>query len=73
MTSHWKSPLPHWPALQDAEDRLDPANDLLSSFNVATFKNTEDDAAFWNRLISKEQLNPQQPPVSARRAVSFSR
>lgn len=25
--------------------------DLLNSFNVATFKNEEDDVAFWNRLI----------------------
>jgi hypothetical protein len=26
-------------------------NELLSSFNVATFKNQEDDATFWSRLI----------------------
>lgn len=45
---------------QDAEDRLDPANDLLSSFNVATFKGSnEDDAAFWNRLITREERAPQ--------------
>ena len=27
------------------------ADQLLSAFNVATFKNQEDDKAFWNRLI----------------------
>ena len=27
-------------------------NDLLSAFNVATFKSDEDDATFWNRLIT---------------------
>ena len=27
------------------------AGDLLTSFNVATFKNEEDDATFWSRLI----------------------
>ncbi len=26
-------------------------NELLNSFNVATFKNQEDDATFWSRLI----------------------
>jgi hypothetical protein len=29
----------------------DGTDALLSSFNVATFKNEEDDATFWNRLI----------------------
>ncbi|GAX85223.1 hypothetical protein CEUSTIGMA_g12643.t1 [Chlamydomonas eustigma] len=28
-----------------------PPSDLLTSFNVATFKNEEDDATFWSRLI----------------------
>ncbi len=27
------------------------ADELLSAFNVATFKSAEDDKAFWNRLI----------------------
>ena len=32
-------------------DDGDGATELLSSFNVATFKNEEDDATFWSRLI----------------------
>lgn len=31
------------------------ANDLLSSFKVATFKQDEDDAAFWDRLIPNHE------------------
>lgn len=30
-------------------------NELLNSFNVATFKNQEDDATFWSRLIAAQQ------------------
>ena len=30
--------------------------ELLNAFNVATFKNDEDDTAFWNRLIPAGQL-----------------
>ena len=30
------------------------ASALLSSFNVATFKNTEDDETFWSKLIKEE-------------------
>lgn len=30
-------------------------DELLSSFNVATFKSDEDDQAFWNRLIPVDQ------------------
>ena len=37
------------------EEVEEQKNDLLSAFNVATFKNEEDDATFWNRLISDEQ------------------
>ena len=38
--------------VQDTKGQVDQRNDeLLSSFNVATFKSDEDDAAFWNRLI----------------------
>lgn len=32
-------------------DKPTEGDELLSSFNVATFKQDEDDAAFWNRLI----------------------
>lgn len=35
------------------------ASDLLSSFNVATFKADGDDAAFWDRLIP-ESMRPQE-------------
>ena len=31
------------------------AAELLSSFNVATFKNDEDDATFWSRLITTDE------------------
>ena len=38
------------------EEANDKKNELLSAFNsVATFKNDEDDATFWNRLITDEQ------------------
>jgi hypothetical protein len=39
-------------AQEEAEDKK---NELLSAFNVATFKNDEDDATFWNRLITDDQ------------------
>jgi chromodomain-helicase-DNA-binding protein 1 len=38
-------------AQEEAEDKK---NELLSAFNVATFKNDEDDATFWSRLIPEE-------------------
>jgi hypothetical protein len=37
------------------EEAEEKKNELLSAFNVATFKNKEDDATFWNRLITDEQ------------------
>lgn len=38
------------------EEANEKKNDLLSAFNsVATFKNDEDDATFWNRLITDDQ------------------
>ena len=38
------------------EEAEDKKNELLAAFNVvSTFKNEEDDATFWNRLISDEQ------------------
>lgn len=40
-----------------------PGGDLLNSFNVATFKNEEDDTAFWNRLIpAQERPIPEDAP-----------
>eukprot|EP00879_Flechtneria_rotunda_P012304 GHRR01012851.1.p1 GENE.GHRR01012851.1~~GHRR01012851.1.p1 ORF type:complete len:597 (+),score=210.52 GHRR01012851.1:462-2252(+) len=35
------------------------AADLLSSFNVATFKSDEDDATFWSRLIREADRPPE--------------
>ena len=37
--------------MQIESGQAGPGDELLSSFNVATFKNEEDDAAFWSRLI----------------------
>lgn len=43
--------------VQDTKGQVDQRNDeLLSSFNVATFKSDEDDAAFWNRLIPQVHM-----------------
>jgi hypothetical protein len=44
------------PAAGDGEGG---AGALLSSFNVATFKNEEDDAAFWSRLIPVAERPPE--------------
>ena len=44
----------HVPALQVVDEgagKNEGADELLSAFNVATFKSAEDDKAFWNRLI----------------------
>ena len=42
--------------VQDTKAEMNERNDeLLSSFNVATFKSDEDDQAFWNRLIPVDQ------------------
>ena len=38
-------------------------DELLSSFNVASFKSDEDDQAFWNRLIPVDQRPSKQPEV----------
>ena len=39
------------------------AGDLLTSFNVATFKNEEDDATFWSRLIPATTRPNEEPEV----------
>ena len=36
----------------------DAGGELLNAFNVATFKNEEDDAVFWNRLIPTKERAP---------------
>ena len=37
--------------VHDGEQQPAEGSELLNSFNVATFRAEEDDAAFWNRLI----------------------
>ena len=59
--------------VQDTKGQVDQRNDeLLSSFNVATFKSDEDDAAFWNRLIPQVpyllHIDRYQAPESAWRS-----
>ena len=50
--------------VQDTKAEMAERNDeLLSSFNVATFKSDEDDQAFWNRLIPVDQRPTKQPEV----------
>lgn len=46
--------------------------ELLNAFNVATFKNEEDDTAFWNRLIpaterAAKEEEPQELGIRAAR------
>ena len=42
---------------------LQGADQLLSAFNVATFKNQEDDKAFWNRLIPVTEQLPDEDEI----------
>jgi hypothetical protein len=55
----------------DAAGPAGAAPDLLSSFNVATFKSRaeEDDVAFWDRLIPESQRPKAQPAVQVRFSV----
>jgi len=43
------------------------ADQLLSAFNVATFKNQEDDKAFWNRLIPVTEQPPDEDEIKQAR------
>jgi len=50
--------------------------DLLNAFNVATFKNEEDDTAFWNRLIPAQERaakeeEPQELGIRAARLKTY--
>ena len=49
--------------VHDGEQPTD-GSELLNSFNVATFKADEDDAAFWNRLIPVTE-RPKDEPAAA--------
>lgn len=42
-------------------DQKKEGDELLSAFNVATFKAEEDDAAFWNRLIPVSERPKAEP------------
>ena len=45
----------HEQVVTDTDAPPDAGGELLSAFNVATFKAEEDDTAFWNRLISADE------------------
>ncbi len=50
--------------------------ELLNAFNVATFKNDEDDTAFWNRLIpsterAAKEEEPQELGIRAARLKTY--
>ena len=50
--------------------------ELLNAFNVATFKNEEDDTAFWNRLIpstdrAAKEEEPQELGIRAARLKTY--
>lgn len=47
-------------------EALGGPGELLNSFNVATFKNEEDDASFWERLIPTSERPPPPEEVQAR-------
>ena len=60
--------------VQDTKAELTERNDeLLSSFNVATFKSDEDDQAFWNRLIPVDQRPTKQPEVHENLGIRTAR
>ena len=44
-------------------DQPTDGGELLSSFNVATFKADEDDTAFWNRLIPVQERAKDEPEL----------
>lgn len=48
-------------------------DELLSSFNVATFKSDEDDQAFWNRLIPVDQRVKDQPEAQEHLGIRTAR
>ncbi len=60
--------------VQDTKAEMAERNDeLLSSFNVASFKSDEDDQAFWNRLIPVDQRPSKQPEVQEDLGVRTAR
>lgn len=60
--------------VQDTKAEMAERNDeLLSSFNVATFKSDEDDQAFWNRLIPVDQRAKDQPEAQQHLGIRTAR
>lgn len=60
--------------MQDTKAEMAERNDeLLSSFNVATFKSDEDDQAFWNRLIPVDQRAKDQPEAQEHLGIRTAR
>lgn len=60
--------------VQDTKAEMAERNDeLLSSFNVASFKSDEDDQAFWNRLIPVDQRPSKQPEVQENLGIRTAR
>lgn len=60
--------------VQDTKAEMAERNDeLLSSFNVATFKSDEDDQAFWNRLIPVDQRAKDQAEVHENLGIRTAR
>jgi len=47
------------------------ADELLSAFNVATFKSAEDDKAFWNRLIPVDSREEEKKAKQVKRSSRF--
>lgn len=43
---------------------------LLGQFNVATFRTSEDDAAFWNRLIPEHERPKEADPGLVRALIN---
>ena len=66
--------LPVSQVVQDTKAEMAERNDeLLSSFNVATFKSDEDDQAFWNRLIPVDQRAKDQAEVHENLGIRTAR
>lgn len=60
--------------MQDTKAEMAERNDeLLSSFNVATFKSDEDDQAFWNRLIPVDHRAKDQPEAQQHLGIRTAR
>lgn len=59
--------------IEQKDDAPGGASDLLSSFNVATFKADDDDAAFWSRLIPEHMRPKDEPELPADPGIRTAR